>query len=125
MGLQRVGHNLANEQYLKLYTVVSSVAQSCPTLCNPMDYIMPGFPVHHQLLKLAQTHVYQVSDAIQPSHLLINYYASIFKKKSSYTHGYDITAKEKFHRAESGEIKCKRPGVLSQERQHLFSQQHV
>ena len=69
MGLQRVGHNLANEQqYLKLYTVVISVAQSCPTLCNPMDYIMPGFPVHHQLLKLAQTHVHFDGDAIQPSH---------------------------------------------------------
>ena len=47
-----------------------------------MDCIMPGFPVHHQLLKLAQTHVHQVSDAIQPSHLLINYYASIFKRKA-------------------------------------------
>ena len=46
----------------------SSFAQSCPTLCNPMDCSMPGFPVHHQLLKLAQTHVHQVSDAIQPSH---------------------------------------------------------
>ena len=49
---------------------VSSVAQSCPTLCDPMDCSKPGFPVHHQLLKLAQTHVYRVNDAIQPSHLL-------------------------------------------------------
>ena len=49
----------------------SSVVQSClRTLCNPMDCSMPGFPVHHQLPKLAQTHVHQVSDAIQPSHLL-------------------------------------------------------
>ena len=48
----------------------SSVAQSCPTLCNPMDCSTPGFPVHHQLLELAQTHVYRVDDAIQPSHLL-------------------------------------------------------
>ena len=48
----------------------SSVTQSCPTLCYPMDCSMPGFPVHHQLLKLAQTHVHQVSDAIQPSHPL-------------------------------------------------------
>ena len=47
----------------------SSVAQSCPTLCNPMDCSTPGFPVHHQLLELAQTHVYRVDDAIQPSHL--------------------------------------------------------
>ena len=48
----------------------SSVAQSCPTLCNPMDCSMPGFPVHHQLLELAQTHVHRVSNAIQPSHSL-------------------------------------------------------
>ena len=48
----------------------SSVAQSCPTLCNPMDCNMPGLPVHHQLPELAQTHVHRVSDAIQPFHLL-------------------------------------------------------
>ena len=48
----------------------SSVAQSCPTLCDPMDCSMPGFPVHHQLPELNQTHVHQVSDAIQPSHPL-------------------------------------------------------
>ena len=48
----------------------SSVTQSCLTLCNPMDCNTPGFPVHHQLPELAQTHVHQVSDAIQPSHPL-------------------------------------------------------
>ena len=48
----------------------SSVVQSCPTLCNPMDCSMPGLPVHHQLLELTQTHVHWVSDAIQPSHSL-------------------------------------------------------
>ena len=48
----------------------SSVAQSCPTLCDPMDYSLPGFPVRHQLPELAQTHVHWVSDAIQPSHPL-------------------------------------------------------
>ena len=48
----------------------SSVAQSCLTLCEPMDCSMPGFPVHHQLLKLAQTHVHQVGDVIQSSHPL-------------------------------------------------------
>ena len=48
----------------------SSVAQSCLTLCNLMDCSTPGFPVHHQLLELAQTHVHQVSDDIQPSHPL-------------------------------------------------------
>ena len=45
----------------------SSVTQSCPTLCNPMDCSMPGFPVHHQLPELTQTHVHWVGDAIQPS----------------------------------------------------------
>ena len=48
----------------------SSVAQSCPALCDPMDCSTPGFPVHHQLPELAQTHVHWVSDAIQPSHPL-------------------------------------------------------
>ena len=46
----------------------SSVAQSCPTLCNPIDCTTPGLPVHHQLPELAQNHVRQVSDVIQPSH---------------------------------------------------------
>ena len=48
----------------------SSVAQSCPTLCDLMDCSMPGLPVHHQLLELPQTHVHGVDDAIQPSHPL-------------------------------------------------------
>ena len=42
----------------------------CPTFCYPMDCSMPGFPVHHQLPQLAQTHVHQVSDATQLSHPL-------------------------------------------------------
>ena len=48
----------------------SSVAQLCLTLCDPMDCRAPGFPVHHQLLELAQTHAHQVGDTNQPSHLL-------------------------------------------------------
>ena len=48
-----------------------SVAQSCSTLCDAMDCSMPGFPVLHHLLELAQTHVHWVSDAIQPSHPVI------------------------------------------------------
>ena len=48
----------------------SSVAQSCPTLCNPMNCSMPGLPVHHQLLEFTQTHVHRVGDAIHPSHPL-------------------------------------------------------
>ena len=48
----------------------NSVTQSCPTLCNPIDCSTPGFPVHHQLSELAQTHVHWIDDAIQPSHPL-------------------------------------------------------
>ena len=48
----------------------SSVAQSCPTLCNPMNRSTPGLPVYHQLLELTQTYVHWVGDAIQPSHPL-------------------------------------------------------
>ena len=48
----------------------SSVAQSCLTLCDPMDYSTPGLAVHHQLLEFTQTHVHWVRDAIQPSHAL-------------------------------------------------------
>ena len=50
----------------------SSVAQSCPTLCNPMDCSTPGFHVHHQLLDLTQTHVHWVGDTIQPFHSLLS-----------------------------------------------------
>ena len=48
----------------------SSVAQLCPTLCDPMNHSTPGLPVDHQLLEVTQTHVHWVGDAIQPSHPL-------------------------------------------------------
>ena len=48
----------------------SSLAQLCPTLCDPMNRDMPGLPVHHQLPEFTETHVHQVGDAIQPSHPL-------------------------------------------------------
>ena len=48
----------------------SSVAQSCLTLCNPMNCSTPGLPVHHQLPEFTQTYVHQISDAIQPAHPL-------------------------------------------------------
>ena len=50
----------------------SSVAQSCLTLCDPMNCSMPGLPVHHHLPEFTQTHVHLVSDAIQPSHPLLS-----------------------------------------------------
>ena len=49
---------------------IRSVAQSCPTLCDPMNHSTPGLPVHHQLPEFTQTHIHRVSDAIQPSHPL-------------------------------------------------------
>ena len=53
-----------------LFLLCCSAAQSCPTVCDPKDCSMPGFPVLHHLLELAQTHVHWVRDAIQPSHSL-------------------------------------------------------
>ena len=50
----------------------SSVTQSCPTLCDPMNHCTPGLPVHHQLPEFTQTHVHRISDAIQPSHPLLS-----------------------------------------------------
>ena len=57
---------------------LSSVTQSCPTLFDPMHCSTPGFPVHHQLLELTQTHVHQVGGAIQPSHPLSSPYPPTF-----------------------------------------------
>ena len=54
----------------KLSDQIRSVAQSCPTLCNPMNRSMPGLPVPHQLPEFTQTHIHRVSNAIQPSHPL-------------------------------------------------------
>ena len=48
----------------------SSVAQLCPTLCDPMNRSTPGLPVHHQLREFTQTHAHRIGDAIQPSHPL-------------------------------------------------------
>ena len=60
--------------HLLIYSSVqfSSVAQSCPALCDPMKCSMPGLPVHHQLLEFTQTHVHRVCDAIKPSHPLLS-----------------------------------------------------
>ena len=66
----RSHHTLMLWAVLFFTNTSSSVAQSCPTLGNPTDCSTPSFPVPHQLLDLAQTHVHQVGDAIQPSHPL-------------------------------------------------------
>ena len=68
-----------NHPFLSLISVqFSSVAQSCPTLCDPMDCSTPGLPVHHQLPEFTQTHVHRVVDAIQPSHPLSSHSPSAF-----------------------------------------------
>ena len=63
-------HYLLCSIVLIIYVQFSSVAQSCPTLCDPMNRSTPGLPVHHQLPEFTQTHIHRVSDAIQPSHPL-------------------------------------------------------
>ena len=70
-------HLLKNfPQFVVIHTIkgfqFSSVTQSCPTLCDPMNLRIPGLPVHHQLLEFNQTHVQRVGDAIQPSHPLLS-----------------------------------------------------
>ena len=74
--LKKVGETTSGFQIwpksnpLWLIIQFSSVAQSCPTLCNPMNCSTPGLPVHHQLPEFTQTHIHRVGDAIQPSHPL-------------------------------------------------------
>ena len=62
--------SLIHVYWIRNWVQFSSVTQSCPTLCNPMDCSTPGFPVHHQLLEPTQTHVHWVGDAVQPSYPL-------------------------------------------------------
>ena len=70
--LQRLSQRLCHGTACKHLKIIqfSSVAQSCPTLCDPMNRSTPGLPVHHQLPEFTQTHIHRVSDAIQPSHPL-------------------------------------------------------
>ena len=89
MGSHRVGHDWSDlaavwnqgAWFLQLHfsfsgrdciLKFSSLLSCVPTLCDPMDCSTPGFPVHHQLLELAQTHVHRVSDVIQPSYSLLS-----------------------------------------------------
>ena len=66
--------------WLSLYW--SSVAQSCPTVHDPMNRSMPGLPVHHQLPEFTQTHICWVSDAIQPSHPVVPFSSCITASES-------------------------------------------
>ena len=67
-------------QHLFLMASLSSLTQSCPTLCESMDCSMPGFHIFHHLLEFAQTSVHQVDDAMQPSHPL----SSLFLPPSTF-----------------------------------------
>ena len=79
MALPRAGVHLASragnpanmEKNHQRVDQIRSVAQSYPTLCDPMNCSTPSLPVHHQLPEFTQTHVHPVSDAIQPSHPLL------------------------------------------------------
>ena len=84
--------NPLNNRDISISVHFSSVAQSCPTLCEPMNRSMPGLPVHHQLPESTQTHVHCVCDAIQPSHPLsspsppalnLSQHQGLFKRVSS------------------------------------------
>ena len=67
---RQIPYQLTTREAQIMTVQFSLVAQSCPTLCNPMNRSTPGLPVHHQLPEFTQTHVHRVSDAIQPSHPL-------------------------------------------------------
>ena len=78
--MYKAWHTVSTQNYLLYWWVnktqflcsvqFNSVAQSCPTLCDPMNRSTPGLPVHHQLPEFTQTHVHRVGDAIQPFHPL-------------------------------------------------------
>ena len=63
---------IRSQLFLSQPAQFSSVAQSCPTLCNPMNHSTPGLPVHHQFPEFTQTHAHWVGNAIQPSHPLLS-----------------------------------------------------
>ena len=74
IGFQILWVNIKGHSF---WIICCSVTQLCPTLCDPMDCSTPGFPVLHQLQELAQTYVYWVSEAIQPSHPVIPFSSSL------------------------------------------------
>ena len=69
MGLSKLQEIVKVQHIVNCSIQFSSVSQSCPTLCDPLNRT-PGLPVHHQLPEFTQTHIHQVRDAIQPSHPL-------------------------------------------------------
>ena len=101
------------ERQLCLSVQFSSVTQSCPTLCDPVDRSTPGLPVHHQLLEFTQTHVHWVGDAIQVSYPLsspsppafnVSQHQSLFKWVSS---SHQVAKVLEFHLMSPFKVKCK------------------
>ena len=105
-----IGRNeiLLWNRLLSCLNQLSSVTQLHPTLCDPMDYSMPGFPVLHHLPELAQTHVHRVGDAIQPSHPLsfpsppafnLSQHQSLFQWVSSSHQAAEVLEFQLLHRS--------------------------
>ena len=101
------------ERQLCLSVQFSSVTQSCPTLCDPVDRSTPGLPVHHQLPEFTQTHVHWVGDAIQVSYPLsspsppafnVSQHQSLFKWVSS---SHQVAKVLEFHLMSPFKVKCK------------------
>ena len=99
---------IASREMCYMYCCSCSVTQLCPTLCNPMDCSMPGFPVLHCLLEFAQTHVTWVDDAIQPSHPLsspsppalnLSHNQGFFQWDSSLHQGAEVLALQLQHQS--------------------------
>ena len=70
VGLQKITESKSVTSHGELSDQIRLVAQSCLTLCDPMNHSTPGLPIHHQLPEFTETHVHRVSDAIQLSHPL-------------------------------------------------------
>ena len=101
------------EKQLCLSVQFSSVTQSCPTLCDPVDCSTPGLPVHHQLPEFTQTHVHWVGDAIQVSYPLsspsppafnVSQHQSLFKWVNS---SHQVAKVLEFHLMSPFKVKCK------------------
>ena len=84
----------------------SSVTQSCPTLCDSMDCSTSGFPVHHQLLELAQIHAHRVGDAIQPSHPLTSPSHPAFKEAVFFVVQGTLKSLLQHHSSKASILRC-------------------
>ena len=93
----------------------SSVAQSCPTLCDPMNRSTPGLPVHYQLPELTQTHIHWVSDAIQPSHPVVSFSSCLqpFPASGSFLSQLFASGGQSIGVSASTSVSNEHPGLIS------------